>query len=120
MADQPNPNWHQSAKVLTGTPDLARPNVDLSKWAYMTLKPQEETTSGIPEKHFAVFLAVAKAENCIIVVRKTKPACLPWIKMNFPAKPASVNKIKTSERTGLVTCSHASPRYSYTEQVKHA
>lgn len=114
-----NPNWHESARVITGG-GLSRPNIDLSQWAHLVLKPQHEERSGIAEKHFAVFLAVAKAENCIIVVRKTKPACLPWIKKNYPAKPASVWKIKNSERSGLVTCSHDNPKVSYTEQVKHA
>jgi hypothetical protein len=117
---EPNANWHKTAKVFSGPKDLERPNVDLSKWAHMSIKPQDETVAGIPEKHFAVFLAVAKAENCIIVVRKTKPACLPWIKMGFPSKPSSVYKVKTSERTGIVTCSPTNKRYSYAEQVKHA
>jgi hypothetical protein len=67
-----------------------------------------------------VFLSVAKAENCIIVVRRTKPACLPWIKKDYPAKPASVWKIKNDPNTGLVTCSHGNSKYTFDEQVKHA
>jgi hypothetical protein len=123
MADapqQPNSNWHKDAKVLSGPKDLQRPLVDLSEWSYRVLKPQDETRTGIIEKHYNVFRAVAKAENCIIVVRQTKAACLPWIKMNFPAKPSVISKSKTDPVTGIVTCSHSHEEHSYAEQIKEA
>lgn len=60
--------------------------------------------SGIARAHFSVFKEVAGELNYIILVRKGKPACIPWIERDYPAKPLDIALAKTSEMTGKVTC----------------
>jgi hypothetical protein len=60
--------------------------------------------SGITTAHFSVFKEVATELNLIILVRRGKLACIPWIERDYPAKPLDVSMAKTSEMTGKVTC----------------
>ena len=60
--------------------------------------------SGITTAHFTVFKEVATELNYIILVRRGKPACIPWIERDYPAKPLDISMAKTSESTGKVTC----------------
>lgn len=60
--------------------------------------------SGITRAHFNVFKEVANELYYIILVRKGKLACIPWIERDYPAKPLDISMAKTSETTGKVTC----------------
>lgn len=116
--DEAKQRWG-SAEVLQGE-GQGSPNIDLSPWRKDVVLRTEEPKTGIADKHFDVFANVARQRNCVILVRKGKFACVSWIKKDYPAKPSSVWKIKNSKETGLVTCTHGHPKYSYAEQVEHA
>ena len=60
--------------------------------------------SGITRAHFNVFKEVATELKYIILVRRGKAACIPWIERDYPAKPLDISMAKTSEFTGKVTC----------------
>lgn len=60
--------------------------------------------SAITTAHYRVFQEVARELDVIILVRKGKKSCLPWIQRGYPAKPLSINLAKTNPRTGKVTC----------------
>ncbi|MHC5003524.1 MAG: hypothetical protein ACYTJ0_10405, partial [Planctomycetota bacterium] len=106
------------AEVITGQGQSVP--LDLSAWTRQRLTAADEGLSGIAREHFPVFQATAREKACVIIVRRTKPACLPWIKQDYPAKPASVWKVKTNAATGLVTCSRHSLGYGYENQVTQA
>lgn len=115
--DKAKQRWG-SADVVQGDNEAVDP-IDYDKWADKMLDSSDEELTGIASSHFSVFGGVARALECIIVVRQTKPACLPWIKLDFPAKPSEIWKIKNSARTGLVTCASADPS-RYRDQQLHA
>lgn len=115
--DEAKKKWG-SAEVISGGNEPAAP-IDYSNWAEKFLDRTDERLTGIAEPHFSVFAGVARGLNCVIVVRQTKAACLPWIKLDFPAKPSSIWKIKNSAHTGLVTCSAPHPTH-YHDQQLHA
>lgn len=98
----------------------ARPQIDFSPWRNFTVHANEEEKTGIADMHFDAFLQVCRRFNCVIVVRRGKYACVPWIKRDYPAKPLSVWKVKNSKKTGLVTCLSSHPDYSFEDQVIHA
>ena len=118
--DQPDPNWAQSARVIQGGGQQAA--LDLTAWRqrFTPLTDSDEQTTGITREHFPTFVAVARSEGVVIIVRQTKAACLRWIRLDYPAKPPELNKIKNSKQTGLVTCAPGHPKFSYDEQLKQA
>jgi hypothetical protein len=106
----------QGGGQSAGALDLSNP----AQYGGQAIDSKQEGRTGIWAPHFEKFLEVAREDNCAIIVRVTKAACVPWIAKRYPAKPSSVWKIKNSPRTGLVTCSDRHPQFSYQEQVEHA
>ena len=118
--DQPNPNWADKARVIEGGGQSTK--LDLTPWAqrFVPLHDSDEERTGITREHFPTFVDIAQSEGVVIIVRQTKAACLHWIRLDYPAKPADLNMVKNSKETGLVTCTPDHPKFTLEEQLGQA
>lgn len=74
------------------------------------LNPDEAPRFGMTLRHWATMSLYAQARGYVLCVRAGKPAALPWIAHDFPAKPPAFKKCKVDRAVGLLFARRADER----------
>ncbi len=78
--------------------------------ATQLLSTGDASRFGVTRRHWVTLAHYAQARRYILGVRAGKPAALPWIEHDFPAKPMHFKKCKVGRAVGLLFARRADER----------